>query len=147
MIQTKILIGIGVLIGLLLFKQTKPLFLKAVLIGLSVSYGLGYFAEFPMGTVSFILFGVFALVFSVWCGLYKKWIGMIIGIFTVLSYIFKLIGFPYAYELKLAMLIPIISYALIFRNLKAYRTELSILTILVSYEISELIQIIQLWID
>lgn len=146
MIQTKILIGIGVLIGLLLFKQTKPLYLKVVLIGLSITYGLGYFAVFPLGTVSFLLFGVFVLAFSVWCGLNKKWIGLIIGFFTLISFIFNLVSFPYAYELKLAMLIPIISYALIFRKLDTYKYELSILTILVSYELSELIKIIQFWI-
>ena len=145
MTQTKILIGIGVPIGLLLFKQTKPLFLKVILIGLAITYGLGYFAEFPLGTLAYALFAVFALAFSVWCGFNQKWTGLIIGIFTVISYIFNLMSFPYAYELKLAMLIPIISYALIFRKLKAYKNELSVLTILVSYEISELIQIIQFW--
>ena len=146
MAQTKTLIGIGVLIGLLLFKQTKPLFLKVILIGLAITYGLGYFAEFPLGTVAYVLFAVFALAFSVWCGFKEKWVGLIIGSFTVFSYIFNLMSFPYAYELKLTMLIPIISYALIFSKLRTYKNEFSVLTILVSYEISELIQIIQLWI-
>lgn len=140
MTQTKIIIGIGVLIGLLLIKNTKPLFLKVIFIGLAVSYGLGYFAEFPVGTVSFLLFGVLALAFSIWCGINKKWTGLIIGIFTFISFLILIMAYPYSNELKITKVIPIISFLLIFRKLEVYKNEISILTILVSYELSEFLK-------
>ena len=146
MLHTKIIIGIGVLIGLLLFNKTKPDFLKAILIGLSVCYGLGYFAEFPIGTVAFMLFGILALVFAIWCGKNNKWIGFIIGAFTFVSYVWMFLSYPYANELKLMMIVPIICYVWTLIKYRNYKKEISVLTIFASYELSEFLIIIGSWI-
>lgn len=146
MLHAKIIIGIGVLIGLLVFNKTKPDFLKVILIGLSICYGLGYFVEFPIGTVAFMLFGILALIFAIYCGKNNKWIGFIIGILTFLSYVWIFMSYPYANELKLMMLIPIICYAWTLKKYRNYAEEFSILTILVSYEISEFLILIGTWI-
>ena len=49
--------------------------------------------------------------------------------------------FPYANELKLLMIIPIVSYVLTFRKKDKYENELSVLTIFVAYELAELINL------
>ena len=54
--------------------------------------------------------------------------------------------YPYANELKLLMIIPIVSYALTFRKKGKYENELSILTLFVTYELSEFIKLIEYWI-
>ncbi len=55
--------------------------------------------------------------------------------------------YPYANELKLSMLIPIVCYALTFRKLESYRTELSISTIFIAYELSEFLKLTELWLN
>ena len=146
MTQTKIIIGIGVLIGLLLFKKTKSTFLKVILTGLSICYGLGYFIEFPIGTFAFITFGIFALAFSIWCGINKKWNGLIIGLFTFLSFIWTIFGYQFGNLIQFLMLIPLLSYIWTLTRWRKYEKELSILTILASYELSEFLIIIGTWI-
>ena len=55
--------------------------------------------------------------------------------------------YPYANELKLLMIIPIVSYALTFREKEKYENELSILTIFVAYELNEFIKLTEYWIN
>lgn len=130
----------------MLFNKTKPDFLKAILIGFSVCYGLGYFAEFPLGTFAFILFGILALLFVIWCGKNNKWIGFLIGVFTLISYVWMFLSYPYANELRLMMIIPIFGYVWALTKYRNYKKELSILTILASFELSEFLIIIGSWI-
>tara|TARA_R110002050_G_C8616626_1_gene487059 strand:+ start:73 stop:516 length:444 start_codon:yes stop_codon:yes gene_type:complete len=146
LIQTKIIIGIGILIGLLLFKQTKPTFLKAILIGLIICFGLGYFVEFPIGTIAFITFGILAFGFSIWCVWNKKWIQMIIGIFTFLSFVWTLFDYQFWNLLQFLMVIPLACYAWTLIKYRNYKNELSVLTVLASYELSEFLVIIATWI-
>tara|TARA_R100000789_G_C3016855_1_gene152619 strand:- start:2252 stop:2479 length:228 start_codon:yes stop_codon:yes gene_type:complete len=42
----RIIFGIGVLIGLLLIRQTKPILLKIILIGLALSVGLSFLSDY-----------------------------------------------------------------------------------------------------
>ena len=50
-------------------------------------------------------------------------------------------GFPFANERKLMMIIPIITYFITFKKIRQYENEMSILTILTSYELAELMNI------
>ncbi|OAB78400.1 hypothetical protein ULVI_10550 [Cochleicola gelatinilyticus] len=146
MTHTKIIIGIGVLIGLLLFNKTKPNFLKLILVGLSICFTLGYFMEFPIGTVAFMSFGILALVFSIWCVMNKNIISFLIGIFTFLSFVWTLFDYQFWNLLQFLMIIPLFCYIWTLIKYPNYKKELSVLTILASYELSEFLIIIGTWI-
>ncbi|WP_188245550.1 hypothetical protein [Maribacter aquimaris] len=146
MTQTKIIIGIGVLIGLLLYKKTKPNILKGILIGLTLCYAGGYFMEFPIGTVAFISFGIVALVFTVWCGLNNRWFSLIIGLFTFLSSIWSLFDYQFWNLLQFLMIIPLACYIWILSRWRKHINELSVLTVLASFEFTEFLILLGTWI-
>ena len=124
-----------------MFHKTKPLFLQIILALLMVSFGISFFRFETLSMISFVSFGLLALIFLVYIGLQKKWLGVIIPLFAVISILFKSMYWPYGNEIKLAMLIPIICYLLIVSKRKKYLNELSILTIFIGYEVSELISL------
>jgi len=143
----RIIILIGVLIGILLFKKTKPNFLKGILIGLVVSYGLSFFENELLADISFFSFGLLSLTFTIYSGIKRKWLSLIIGLFAFVSFFGGLMYWPYANELRLLMLVPILCYLMTFRKWESYKTELSILTIFVASELSQFLIIIRLWVD
>ncbi len=145
MTYEKIIIGIGILIGIFLFKKTKPKFLVGILVGLIISFLLSFIENQLLTNISFISFGILSLLFFVYSGIKRKWLNLIIGIFAFVSFFSKLMHYPYANELKLLMIIPIVSYALTFRKREEYKNELSILTIFVAYELSEFIKLTEQW--
>ena len=142
MLIAKIILGIGTISGILLYKKTNPLFLKIILIGFLFSYLLGYYVVWPIGTVSFLLFGVFVLTFMIWCGIKRKWLQAIISLFVIVSFVFILENYPYANEMKLLMILPILIQLWIFWNWRKHVKELSILIILFAYELTELLSFI-----
>ena len=142
-----IIIGIGVLIGLSLFKKTNPIFIKGILVGLVVTFVLTFFGQQLLTDISFFSFGILTLIFTVYSGMNKKWLNLIVGLFAFVSFFFILMNYPFANELKLLMIIPIFCYLLIFRNWKKYNNELSILTILVAYELTEFLRLAEQWIN
>lgn len=75
----KIIFGIGVIIGLLLFKKTKPILIKLILIGLAVCYVLGLFNHQITSTIGYVGFGLLSLTFGIYNANKKKWLNMIIG--------------------------------------------------------------------
>jgi hypothetical protein len=143
----KIIIGIGILIGILLFKKTKPKLLVGILVGLIISFALSFIENQLLTNISFISFGIFSLIFSVYSGIKRKWLNLIIGIFAFVSFFSKLMHYPYANELKLLMIIPIVCFGLTFIKKEKFKNELSILTIFVAYELSEFIKLIEQWIN
>lgn len=140
----KIIILLSIIIGIFLFNKTKPNFSKAILIGLILSFSASFFENDLIANISFLSFGILSLVFSIYSGINKKWLSLIICLFAFISFLFKSMYYPYANELKLSMLIPIVCYALTFRKLESYKAELSILTIFVAYELSEFLKLIEL---
>ncbi len=143
----KIIVGIGILIGILLFKKTKPNLLIGILIGLVISFFLSFIENQLLTNISFINFGILSLVFSVYSGIRRKWLNLTIGIFVFVSFFSKLMHYPYANEFRLLMIIPIACYGLTFVKKENYKNELSILTIFVAYELSEFTKLIGQWLN
>ena len=143
----KIIIGIGILIGILLFKKTKPKLLVGILVGLIISFVLSFIENELLTNISFISFGILSLIFFAYSGIKRKWLNLVIGLFAFVSFFSKLMHYPYANELKLLMIIPILSYALTFWKKEKYENELSILTIFVAYELSEFIKLTEHWVN
>ncbi|HZH70132.1 MAG TPA: hypothetical protein VFD80_06760 [Flavobacteriaceae bacterium] len=142
----RIIVLIGVLIGLLLIKNTKPKFLKGLLIGLIVSFGISFFKTELSFIISIYSFKVLCLTFIVYSGIKRKWLSLLIGFFALVSFFAKLMYWPYANELRLVMIVPILCYLMTLRKWESYKTELSILTIFVAYELSEFLAIVLLWV-
>lgn len=135
---------IETIIGFLLFKKTKPNFSKGILIGLILSFVVSFFENQILTNISFLIFGILSLTFSIFSGINKKWLNLIIGLFAFISFIFKAMHYPYANELKLSMLIPVLCYVLAIRKWEYHKSEFSILTIFVAYELSELLKLNEL---
>ena len=138
--------GIGILFGLLLFSRTKPVFLKVILSGLIICLGLGLIPVFSYKTLVVVSFGLLALVFSIWCGQNDKWIGFIIGIFSILSIMWTLFDYQYWNLLQFLMIIPLSFYVWTLFKWRDYQKVLSILTVLAGFELTEFLIIIGTWI-
>jgi len=135
----KTIIGVGIIVGLYLFGKTKPTFLKAILVGFILSYGLTFFNGTILIDISFFSFGILTLGFTVWSGLHKKWLNSVIGLFGFLSFLWGLLHYEHVNLLQFLMTIPIILFILTLFNLRKYKGEMSILTILAAYELTEFV--------
>ena len=76
MTYEKIIIGIGILIGILLFKKTKPKLLVGILTGLIISFVLSITQNELLTNISFISFGILSLIFVVYSGIKRKWLNL-----------------------------------------------------------------------
>jgi hypothetical protein len=133
----KTIIAIGVCIGILLFQKTNPKFLKAIIIGFVLSFLSSFFdGKFFFG-FSFLIFGISVLSYFIYAFYHKHWLPASISVFALVSYIFATQHWPYYSEIRASMLIPIILFLVTIFNFKKYENQISILTIIVSYEISE----------
>jgi len=117
-------------------------FLKVILLSLSTCIILGYFTEIPFKSAVFITFGATALVFSIWAAMKRKWIIVIIGIFTVLSVLWILLQYPNYNFLQFLMIIPLLCYLWTLVKWQQYKYVISVLTVLAFYELSELFRLI-----
>jgi hypothetical protein len=135
----RIIFGIGVLIGLLLIRQTKPMLLKIILIGLALSVGLSFLSENININISFFSFGALTLIFTIWSILKSKWTGMIIGLFAFLSFTWSYMNFSHWGILQFLMLIPLGFYTWTLFNKKDFKNELGVFTALASFELTEFI--------
>jgi len=140
-----IIIGIGILFAILLIKKTIPRYLVGILIALVICYGLSLADNGLLNTISFYGFGTLGLMFSVYSLIKTNWLNLIIGFFAFISFFWKVMHYPYANEIKLVMIIPIICFCLTLIKKKEYKNELSILTLFVAYELIEFINLMVQW--
>ena len=145
MTALKIIIGLGVFFGLLLFFRTKTIFLKVVLVSLSACLILGYFTELPIKSEVFVAFGIFVLVFSGWAVGKRKWIEGVIGFFALLSVLWILLDYPQYNLLQFLMIIPLACYIWTLFKWQKYNPLISVLTVLAAYEFSEFVRLLQTW--
>ena len=145
MTALKIIIGLGVFLGLLQFFRTKTVFLKFVLVGLSSCLVLGYFTELPIKSEVFIAFGVIILVFSAWAVWKQKWLEAVIGFFAFLSVLWILFDYPQYNFLQFLMILPLAVYIWTLIKWQKYNHIHAVLTLLASYELSEFVRLLGTW--
>jgi len=138
----RIIISIAVIIGINLFQKTKPKFLKAILIGFILSFLSSFFDGKLFFSFSFLGFGILVLVFLIYSLYYKNWLPASISIFALVSFIFKAQYWPYGSDIRASMLIPITLFLITLFNFKKHKNYISILTIIVAYEVSEFINLL-----
>lgn len=137
----KIILGLGSIFGIYFFRKIKPTYMKAIFIGLCISFYLPYFEKQQITNIGYFGFGFFSLLYLIHCIVKKSIPNIIISIFAFFSFISMYMSFPFANERKLLMIIPIIAYFITLKKIRQYENEISILTILTSYELAELINI------
>ena len=71
---------------------------------------------------------------------------MTIGVFTFLSFVWTLFDYQFWNLLQFLMIIPLVCYIWSLFEWRKYEKELSVLTVLASYELSEFVIIIGTWI-
>ncbi len=135
----QIIFLVGALIGLLFFRQTKPVILKIILIGLILSVGLSFFKEYIDINISFFSFGLLTLGFTIWCAIEGKWTSMLIGLFAFTSFIWSFMNLQHWGELQFLMIIPLSLYLLTWFKKKEFKNEISVLTALAGFELSEFV--------
>ena len=142
----KIIFGIGILIGLLFFKKTKPIILKQILIGLLVCYLLGLLNNQFTNTIGYVGLGILSLIFGIYSIFKKLWLNTLIGFFTSITIIHGIMNWPFYREMQLIMIIPIICYLILCVNWKKYLNSFSISTILSFYMATLFINLLSKWI-
>ena len=142
----KIIFGIGVIVGLVLFKKTNPILLKLILIGLAVCYVLGLLNHQITSTIGFVGFGILSLTFGIYSANKKMWLNMIIGFSASITIIHSIMNWPFYGIMQFAMITPIICYLIICLNWKKYINEFSISTILTFYMTTLFVDFISKWI-
>ena len=134
-----IIFAFGALIGLLFFRNTKPTILKVILIGLALSVGLSFFKDYVDINIPFFSFGLLTLGFTIWCGIEGKWTSMFIGLFAFLSFVWSVMNFQHWGVLQFLMIIPLSLYLWTLYKRKEFRNEISVLTALAGFELSEFV--------
>ncbi len=138
----KIIISIAIFIGIQLLQKTEPKFLKIILTGFILSFLSSFFDGKLFFHFSFLSFGILVLAYFIYSLYYKNWLPASISVFALMSFVFKAQHWPYGSEIRAAMLISIVLFIISVFNLKKYESQISILTIIVSYEISEVINLL-----
>lgn len=133
----KIIFGVAVLLGLLLFRQTKLLLLKVILIGLAICYVLSFFPDYIDINIAFFGFGLLTFGFTFWSGIERRWIVMLIGLFAFLSFSWSYLNLEFWGLLQFLMIIPLGCYAWALYKRRAYHQELSVLTVIAGFELTE----------
>ena len=138
----KIIVAIAILIGLILFQKTKPKILKLFLAVFILNFLSSFFYGDLFFYFSFLSFGIVVLGYFIYCLYTKNWIPSLISLFALVSFIFKAQHWPYETEIRTAMVIPIILFLTTLYNFKKYKNQISIITFIVAYEISEIIRLL-----
>ena len=143
-----ILIIIGILIGAFLFHRTKPILIKGILIGLILSIGLPFLStKLIIINITYWIFGILTLIFSIYNLLNRTWLNFIIGFFAFASFLFALMNCPFYNVLLILMTIPFICYIIVVKNWKMNINQLGVLTILGLYELTLVLRVIKLWLN
>ena len=136
----KIIILISLCIGLFLLKKTKPRALQMLVVGFAVSIALSFLDRFWNTDFSFLSFGILVFIYLFYAISNKKWIPILISGLVLVSFVFKANSWPYALEIQLSMIVPVILFLIARFNLRTFKNEISILGILAAYAISEVIR-------
>ena len=145
MIYEEIILGVGLVTGLVYYRQLNPNFLKGIFLALVVSFILLKLSQPFLSSISTISLIMLTLMFTIYSGVKKKWLSFIIGLFAFIRLFFGFMHFEGANELKLLMIIPIITFLVVFIKQKDYKKELAILSMLVAYELTNFLQMMELW--
>ncbi|PHR90804.1 MAG: hypothetical protein COA80_15360 [Leeuwenhoekiella sp.] len=143
-----IIIWIGIILGVVLFKWTKPVILKVILVGLILTFVLPFLStNILIINVTSIAFGILSLTYSIHCAINKNWTNLIIGIFAFATFFWALLNWQYYGELQLLMIIPFGIYILTVIKWKKNINQLSLLSIFGMYELSVFLRLIKQWLN
>ena len=134
----KIVLSIGILIGIYLFKKTTHVFIKIIFIGFVISFLTIFIDPGVVKAVGYWMFGLLALSFAFYNITKNKILLVIIGIHNFGIFCWGILGFPYYSELYLLTLAPAVAFIIIFIKSKKYINQFSIISIFTGYQIVQL---------
>ncbi|WP_299229815.1 hypothetical protein, partial [uncultured Psychroserpens sp.] len=134
---------IGVIAGLLFFRQTKPLLLKIILLALALSFGLSYLDFSGSKGVSLTLFGLISFFFGAYSLIEKKWLSLVITVFTFISIVHGFMYWPYYSELRFSQILPLVCYIIMWIKWKTQLEVMSIITIFTTYLLISFLSLFQ----
>ncbi len=137
----RIQILITICIGVVSLPKVESKFLKLILLGFILSFLSSFFENSLVNKFSMLSFGLLVLAYSIYAIYNKKVLTMLISIFALASFIFKIQHWPYGSEIRASMLIPFIIFLVILFNLNKYKDHIYITSIIVAYEVSELLNL------
>ncbi len=146
MIYERIILLTAIIASIRFYKETKPKLLKVIVVGVILCYLLKFTGIQYFVTITFFTFGILSFIYTIMSGLNKKWLNLVIGLFTFMSFLFKLMEYTYWSIFRLLLILPILCYIFSFRKLKSNSNELGILTLLIAYDIIDFLNlIISMW--
>ena len=141
-----IIFGIGIIIGLFQFNKTRPFFSKIILLGLVICVLLSFLKVKWSINIAFFGFGLFVMVYMFWSLISKNWLGFISAFLVILVMLFRILHWSFIYETRALLIIPIIWFLIKLRKKGLTMKELSIMTILTSFNLTEFLALFEMWI-
>lgn len=141
-----LIFGIGILIGLLMFKRTKPVLLKILIIGFAVCYIMPMFRSQITINIGFFGFGFLTMIFIVWSLLKSYWIGVLTSFFALTVLMWRILHWEFLWEIRFLLIIPILWYVYLLIKKKTEKNEFSVLTIITAFNLTEFLTLIERWI-
>lgn len=145
MTYINLILGIGILIGLIMFKRTKPILLKILIIGYVICYIMPMFNSQTALNIGYFGFLFLTLIFLIWSLFKWYWIGVLVSFSTLIVMIWRVLHWEFLWEIRFLLIIPILWYAYLLLRKKTEKNEFSVLTILTAYNMTEFLTLIERW--
>ncbi len=140
-----LILGVGILMGLLMFNKTKPIFLKILIIGYLICYIMPMFNSQITINIGFFGFIILTLIFLVWSLFKWYWIGVLTSFSAIIVMIWRTLHWEFLWEIRLLLLISILWYAYLLIKKRTEKNEFSILTIITAFNLTEFLSLIERW--
>lgn len=137
----KIIIILAIFFGIFSFQKLESKLLKVLFFGFVLSFISSFFDRDLFFDFSFISFGIFVLTYFIYSLYLKKLVPASISFFALASFIFKILYWPFASEIRVVMLIPLVLFIISLINFEKYKSQISILSIIAAYEFTEFFQL------
>jgi len=148
--MSQIVISIAALFGLFQIFRITDAFSKTIILAQVLAIAIALFPSHIAKTIGFSLFGITILTSAVYVLTRKieartKRLMLLITIPVFISFVFKINHWPYAYELSLLMLVPIVAYLVLITRKTSVKNEIGFLTIIVTEALLHFSVIIAYW--
>lgn len=150
--MSQIVISLAALFGLFQLFRITDVFAKVIILTQVLAVAITWFPFSIIKTIGFYLFGLMILTAAIYVLTRKmkaitKGLMFLITVPVFLSFIFKIQHWPYAYELSLFMIVPIVAYIILISRKTGIKNEIGFLTIIATEALLHFSVIIAYWLN
>lgn len=138
----QVILVLSIAIAITKFSQTSPIFLKFILIGLTLCYTLPIIPGQIFTDIAFLSFGPLVLLFITYSAYQKRLISVVIAVFALIEYLFEFMHYQFHNEIRLLMITPIFLFIMLLLKRKLFHGDFSVLLLLVAYELIKFLQVL-----